>query len=284
MTCRDCEQQLTGYLDGDVADERGAIIRGHLRGCAACQLVANHESIIRDGLRALPSADPPADLWAAIAAQVAQQEVALATQPAWQRLTHRLRDYAQTVLEALALPALGRVGRVGRVGRISLGATVAVTAGALLWWKVGQRVTPGIPRTSQSQAQVAVVVPVPTLAAAGSATPLVPPSVAIERNNVVLAPKGLALTNDVSAELDAEQQSIDASYRAAVEDLQRDAAQVYSSWSAAARASFTQRNEQLADAVVAAKDYRLRARAYRVQLRFLQTAVVDQVASIAGDR
>lgn len=273
MTCRDCEQQLTGYLNGDVADERGAMIRGHLRGCAACQRVANHEAMIRDGLRALPSAEPPAHLWAAIAAQVAQQEVALATQSPWQRLTHRLRGFAHAVLGALALPELGRVGRVGRM---SLGATVAVTAGALLWWKIGQRTTP--------PAQVSVVVPVPTLAGAGSATPLLQPSVAIERNEVVLAPKGLALTNDVSAELAAEQQSVDASYLAAVDELQRDAAAAHASWSAEARASFTQRNQQLAAAVVAAKDNRQRARAYQAQLRFLQTAVVDQVASIAGDQ
>ena len=280
MTCRDCEQQLTEYLDGGVADERGAIIRGHLRGCAACQRVANHEAMIRDGLRALPSADPPAHLWAAIAAQVAQQEVALATQSSWQRWRHRLRSFAQAVLGALALPALGRVGRVGRM---SLGVTVAVTAGALLWWKIDQRTTPGASGTPSVPTQVSVVVPVPTLAGAGSAPLLLQPSVAIERNDVVLAPKGLALTNDVSAELAAEQQSVDASYLAAVEELQRDAAAAQTSWSAAARTSFVQRNAQLGAAVIAAKDNRLRARAYQVQLRFLQNAVVDQVASIAGD-
>ena len=127
MTCRDCVQQLTGYLDGEVADERGAMIRGHLRGCADCQRVANHEALIRDELRALPSADPPAHLWAAIAASVAQQEVALAKQPRWQQLLHQLRGWVHAILGTLAFPQLGRVGR------ISVGVTAAVAASALLW-------------------------------------------------------------------------------------------------------------------------------------------------------
>lgn len=278
MNCRDCVQQLTGYLDGDVADDRGAMIRGHLRGCAACQRVANHETLIRDGLRALPSADPPAHLWAAIAASVAQQEVALAKQPRWQQLIHRGRGWVHAVLGALAFPQLGRVGR------ISFGVTAAVTAGALLWWKFGQTPTPS--------SQASRVIPVPTLASAsagvapGDSTAALPqpPVVAIERNEVVLAPQGLALTNDVSAELQAEQQSVDASYVAAIAELQTDAARVATGWGPAARDNFAQRNEQLGAAVTAAKDPRGRARAYQAQLRFLQQAAIDQVASIAGDR
>ncbi|MBP9088546.1 MAG: zf-HC2 domain-containing protein [Kofleriaceae bacterium] len=276
MTCRDCVQQLTGYLDGDVTDERGAMIRGHLRGCADCQRVANHEALIRDGLRALPSADPPAHLWAAIAANVAQQEVALAAQPVWQQRLHRLRGWVGAVLGALALPQLGRGGT------ITVGAAAAVTAGALLWWKLGRPATP--------PGQAAMVVPVPTLASDGAAPganatpPPQLPVAAIERQDVVLAPQGLALADDVSADLRAEQQSVEASYVAAVAELLRDAAQVGARWTPAARARFAQRNQQLAEAVAAAKDARPRARAFQLQLRFLQSAVVDQVASIEGDR
>ncbi len=271
MTCRDCVQQLTSYLDGDVADDRGAILRGHLRSCVDCQRVANHEALIRDGLRALPSADPPAHLWAAIAARVAQQEVALAKQSRWQHLIHRLRSWAHAALGALAFPQLGRVGR------ISVGVTAAVAASALLWWKVGQPATP--------VAQPSLVMPVPTLASAG-VTPgdKTPPVVAIERNEVVLVPQGLALTNDVSAELQAEQRSMDASYMVAVAELQTDAARVATGWGPAARHTFEQRNQQLGAAVTAAKDPRGRARAYQAQLRFLQSAAIDQVATIAGDR
>ncbi len=276
MTCRDCVQQLTAYLDGEVADDRGAMIRGHLRGCAACQRVANHEALIRDGLRALPSADPPAHLWAAIAASVAQQEVALAKQPRWRQLLHRLRGWAHAILGALAFPQLGRVGR------ISVGVTAAVAASALLWWKVGQTPPPA--------SQASLVIPVPTLASAsvttGDNTPPLPqpPVVAIERNEVVLAPHGLALTTDVSAELQAEQQAVEASYVAAVAELQTDAARVATSWGPAARDKFELRNQQLGAAVTAAKDSRGRGRAYQAQLRFLQSAAIDQVATITGDR
>ncbi len=277
MTCRDCVQQLTSYLDGDVPDERGAMIRGHLRGCTECQGVANHEAMIRDGLRALPSADPPAHLWAAIAANIAQQEVALATQPKWQQLAHRLRAWGHTVLHALALPQLGRIGR------LSLGATAAVAAGALLWWKVGHQPAASTVASS-SPPPSALMITAPTFASQGAGGNAMPPAAGLERNEVVLPPKGLALTDDVSAELQAEQQSVEASYGAAVAELQADAARVAASWAPAERTSFTERNQQLADAVTTAKDDRLRARAYQAQLRFLQRAVIDQVASIEGDR
>lgn len=89
MRCSDVQQQLTAYLDGDLADDRGSAIRGHLRSCAACRQVATDEGALRDGLRDLPPVDPPASLWANVQAQLASAEVADAQQPAWKRALRR---------------------------------------------------------------------------------------------------------------------------------------------------------------------------------------------------
>ena len=54
MTCDDVRPQLTPYLDGELEDDRGSAVRGHLRGCEACRTAADEEAALRDGLRALP--------------------------------------------------------------------------------------------------------------------------------------------------------------------------------------------------------------------------------------
>jgi hypothetical protein len=173
-------------------------------------------------------------------------------------------------LAALALPQLGRVGRW------TVGGTAVLAATALLWWKIAQPSTtvPAAPGPS-----VADVVTVPTLAPVGSMQLV--PAVPIERNEVMLPAHGLALPGDVTAELAAEQRAVDETYVAAVAELQSEVAKTSATWSPAARAAFTKRNGELADAIAQAQG-RARARAYQVQLRFLQTAVVEQVASIEG--
>lgn len=90
MSCEKIRHDLTAYLDGDLADERGSIVRGHLRGCDACRKVAADESALRDGLRALPPLDPPASLWAGVQQRLAAEEVADAERPAWRRTLARL--------------------------------------------------------------------------------------------------------------------------------------------------------------------------------------------------
>src|SRR5438067_6919520 len=76
MTCNDMRAKLTAYLDGELEDDRGSAVRGHLRGCQACRDAARDEAALRDGLRALPPVDPPASLWAGVQARLARAEVA----------------------------------------------------------------------------------------------------------------------------------------------------------------------------------------------------------------
>jgi hypothetical protein len=89
VNCRDVEQQLTAYLDGELADDRGSSIRGHLRSCEACRRIAADEGALRDGLRQLPPVDAPSTLWANVQAQLANAEVADAKKPAWKRAVGR---------------------------------------------------------------------------------------------------------------------------------------------------------------------------------------------------
>jgi negative regulator of sigma E activity len=89
MKCESVRAQLTAYLDGELEDDRGSAVRGHLRGCEACRGVAADEAALRDGLRSLPPLDPPASLWAGVQRQLAAAEVADAERPAWRRALAR---------------------------------------------------------------------------------------------------------------------------------------------------------------------------------------------------
>lgn len=114
MKCDDVRPQLTAYLDGDQDPDRGTVIRGHLRTCDTCRKVAEQESVLRDGLRELPTVDAPSGMWANIQAQLAAAEVAESQRPAWKRALAR---WAPT------LP------------RFAIGGVLAAAAAGFLWWR-----------------------------------------------------------------------------------------------------------------------------------------------------
>ncbi len=103
MNCSDVTPHLTAYLDGDLADDRGSAIRGHLRSCEACRKIAADEGALRDGLRHLPPVDPPPSLWANVQAQLANAEVADAKKPAWKRALGRWKQMLAPTWPQLAL-------------------------------------------------------------------------------------------------------------------------------------------------------------------------------------
>jgi anti-sigma factor RsiW len=117
---------LTAYLDGELTDERGSIVRGHLRECGACRRIASDEAALRDHLRALPPIDPPSSLWAGVQARLAAAEVADARTPRWRRVfarwTPTLPQFASTGLVAAAAVALlwWRAHRDEPVGRVAV--------------------------------------------------------------------------------------------------------------------------------------------------------------------
>lgn len=118
MTCGDTQRVLTAYLDGELDVDGGRAVRGHLRNCAQCRIAAHDESVLRDGLRALPALDPPAQLWSGIRRQLAEAEVVDALRPPWRR----------------ALAGWGRPAR--RLGLAFAGVAIAM---GFVSWRVGQR-------------------------------------------------------------------------------------------------------------------------------------------------
>jgi hypothetical protein len=121
MKCDDVRPQLTAYLDGDQHPDRGAVIHGHLRTCDACRKVAEQESVLRDGLRDLPTVDAPPGMWANIQAQLAAAEVAESQRPAWKRALARWTPM---------LP------------RFAMGGVLAAAAVGILWWRTHEPAEP----------------------------------------------------------------------------------------------------------------------------------------------
>jgi Putative zinc-finger len=242
--CDDVRAALTAYLEGELSPDRGTVIRGHLRTCASCRVVATQEAALRDGLRALPTIDPPAAMWASIQAQLAAGEVAESRRPAWRRLVSRWT------------PALPRLAAVGML---------AAALAGVVWWRT---------RPQPAATEVALIdVPSPTFQA--STTPPRPLGAACD-----LGPS----THDVTADLAADAERVTTCYAATAGELRALVDELRPRWSDAQRAAFDARVGELRAAVDAAAPGRARQRAWRAMSRYLQSAVVrdDVVLANAG--
>jgi hypothetical protein len=133
-TCKTILPRLTAYLDGELTDERGSVVRGHLRECAACRQSARDEAGLRDRLRTLAPVDPPPSLWAGVQAQLAAAEVSDARKPRWRRALARWTP---------TLP------------RFATGGVLAAAAVAMLYWRAHR------PAVTELPANRVVVMPVP---------------------------------------------------------------------------------------------------------------------------
>lgn len=249
MECDDVRRQLTGYLDGELDAERGTVIRGHLRTCAGCRRVADDEAVVRDGLRGLPSADPPASLWAGVQARLAAEEVRHAQQPGWRR----------------AFARWGQVTRrwVPSPSRLVVGGAAAAAFAGVVWWKL--QADPG-PRV--------VELPSPTFAATSTTPPVA------QRD--VIAPD--PTTDDVSTALEREPARIAASYQRTIDELLAVAADMRNEWSDARRVAFDQQIAALRTALGRAEEGKPKRRASRALIRYLEGAVIRDELAMAGGR
>ncbi len=89
MRCHDIDDLVTAYVDGELDERRSSAVRGHLRGCSACAERFEDEARLREAAASLEPLDPPAELWSAIDARLAEAEIADARRPRvwlwWQR-------------------------------------------------------------------------------------------------------------------------------------------------------------------------------------------------------
>lgn len=254
MSCDRIRPQLTAYLDGELTDDRGSVVRGHLRGCEACRAAASDEAALRDGLRALPSVDPAPSLWAGIQQRLAAEEMADARRPAWRLALARW------------MPS---------VRHMAVGGLVAAAAVALLVVRSRQGAEPRDDETDRvaSTTQIPPVV----IAPQGSDTP------ASDRVPAVAgAEDSPADDDDVSVALASASARVSADYETAARELETIAAAARARWSAEQQQTFDTQLAALRKAIASANTERARQRQYRALVRYLQRAAIrdEVVASV----
>lgn len=202
MNCSDVQEQLTAYLDGDLADDRGSAVRGHLRSCEACRQIAADEGALRDGLRDLPPVDPPPSLWANVQAQLANAEVADAKKPGWRR-------------------ALGRWSMllVPSWQQFALGGVAAAAIITFVVWRSQREGDAPVPPTAPEIARTAVPAPIEPPSTTGDVTDdLAAEATRVTDSYADAAEELLALANEERARWTPEQRD---TFDAHVADLRQ---------------------------------------------------------------
>jgi hypothetical protein len=242
MKCETVREKLTAYLDGDLEDERGGAVRGHLRSCEACQAIAHDEAALRDGLRSLPTLDPPPSLWEGVQKRLAAEEARDAEHPAWRRAFAWLRP------------------RAAQLGLAGAALTAAVT---LLVVRMQRDDAPVVSQLPPGPAQVAVV----------------PPSPAPEQHGTCnLTPAD----GDVTAALAAEPARITECYAQTTRELLELANDARGQWTDERKHEFEAELTKLQQKVALATDERPRRDAYRKLIRYLQRAVIQEDVALAN--
>ncbi|HEU4730469.1 MAG TPA: anti-sigma factor [Kofleriaceae bacterium] len=248
-TCKTVQPRLTAYLDGELADEHGSVVRGHLRECEACRQIARDEAALRDGLRGLAPIDPPASLWAGVQARLAAAEVADARKPRWRRTLARWARWPRVARWMPATPQL------------AAGGLIAALAVGMVYWRAHR-----------------VDEPAPAPVAIAPAPRPAPPPPSAPRHD---APVPAA--DDVTADLMAEPARTTASYGQVIEELMTLASTARAGWSDEQRAAFDGQVAALRGGISRATQPRVQQRAQRALIRYLQGALVrDDVALASG--
>ena len=263
--CNKIRSRLTAYLDGELADDHGSVVRGHLRECRACRDVARDEAALRDGMREMPALDPPASLWAGVQARLAAEEVADARKPPWRRAAERWAQWTRRARWTPTMPQLAAA------------ACVAATAIAVLTWR-SRRGDEPVPAPVAQKLQHAQ--PMPPQGSLAAATAVLAPDTA----PAVVAASDAPAADDVTADLLGEPSRTTGSYDRAVGELMKLAEQARTRWSDADKAAFDSRIAGMRDAIAHAGQARSVQRAQRSLIRYLQGAVVrdDVVLASAG--
>lgn len=239
MNCEDVRSKLTAYLDGELEDNRGSAVRGHLRGCDTCRAMATDEAALRDGLRALPPLDPPNALWSGIQARLAAEEVADSERPAWRRALARLGERWRPMAPQLAL------------GTMALAIAVLVLAVRYRDSRYTEPVAsnpqlPAMPLPAHQQ-------PAPELA--------------------------LVIPGDVTTELASDRSDRTATQQRVVDHLVDEATKASASWPDDRKQAFDTKVAGFRNQLAAAPEGRGRDKVYRAMMRYLQNAAIRDAVS-----
>ena len=240
---------MTAYLDGELEDDRGSAVRGHLRGCAACRDLAEAEAALRDGLRALPPLEPPPSLWAGVQRELAAAEVRDAETPAWRRWIARWAPQAP---------------------QIAIGSAALAVAVGVLAWRYHDRANQ--PAGSGSLATAA---PVETPSGVPDDPsrvehPAPPPSTTVQP----------PIAGDVTQEIADDTARTTATYKQAADELAGLARAARAQWPDDRKLAFDGKLAGFERELAAAADGRPRQKVYRAMIRYLQgVAIRDEVAA-----
>lgn len=265
MTCDDTRRRLTAYLDGDLDADGGTLVRVHLRGCAPCRQVATDEAALRDGLRALPSLDPPPSLWAGVQARLAEAEAVAARRPWWRRALARWTP---------AMP------------RFAMGGALAVAAVTTLWWKTHRAEEPAPIAGPRAETGVIAQQPAEFRASAegqAQAQAQTQTRAQLSPGSPAAAPCHALEAADATADLALDDARRSGCYAAEVDALLARAGELRAQWTDEQGAAFDAGVASLRQAVTAAAEGRPRHRAWRSMVRYVQNALArDEVVALAG--
>jgi hypothetical protein len=108
--CDRVEGLLDALLDGELDGARAAAVRGHLRGCLACNHDHETRRALLEAARTLQPSDPPAALWQGIADRLDAVEVKASERPRlwwwWHEQKRRLAFGTLATVGACALLAM----------------------------------------------------------------------------------------------------------------------------------------------------------------------------------
>lgn len=251
MPCDRVRSQLTSYLDGELDSDRGTVVRGHLRVCEACSKIAEDEAALRDGLRALPSVDPPSTLWANVQARLAVEEVAESKRPAWR----------------LALARWSRF--VPSTPRLATGVVVGALAVGFVWWK------------TQPEPESGFVVELPK--------PPIPERKLVDNGKPEFASgrePQVQSQLDVTDDLLSEPARITASYQRTIDELIAVAGDMRTGWSDGRKTAFDTKVKTMRESIATADEGKPKQRASRAMIRYLEGALIrdDVLLASRGDR
>jgi anti-sigma factor RsiW len=108
VRCREIDDRIEAWLDGELPAGEARRIAAHVEGCAACAAAADWARAVRDGLRELPALDAPPALLARVKAVAREGEARRGNR-------HRLA-IGLTLLAATLAVALGLTWRLGPSG------------------------------------------------------------------------------------------------------------------------------------------------------------------------
>lgn len=240
MTCDDVRPQLTAYLDGELEDERGSAVRGHLRGCDACRRAADDEAALRDGLSSLPVVDVPASLWGNVQRRLAEEEVADSKRPRWKLVLASWKNWLPAPTPRFAL----------------VSGALAVIVCVWAW------------RHTHPHGE-GDIVPSSPLATAPMPAPV----------EASPQPRAIEKSGDVAEEVAALPSQTSDSYAEAARELLGLANDARGRWPADRQHTFDTKLASLQQAVTAAPEGRARHGAYRALIRYLERVTSrDEVA------